>query len=268
MSPLPNRARQKWQELLTSQDMFSDLGDIYTFEFLEAFTCHFDSDPTPIDLFQGVERTGRAYIDAKWRKQVDKSMLLKYSGVHLLGAGLSARRLSEELGQVAKSTRANQNVQDNLRTIFNQSDIRPCGKRAFQSSSFRNGPQLRLAAIQELASALAEAIGAIVSLPEDYADEKAMKYEALDWVDEVNDAAQKTLSKNYAMEEAARAFKPTWEEFSSVAYRRGRYHHDIGGYDCKAGNALFAIITKLDTAVAPSLAGTAIENLRSQLKRE
>lgn len=252
--------------MLTSGDAFSDLCDLYPAEFFEGFAAHFDRNPKPFDLFTGVLNTGQAYVRGKWEKKVDNDKLLKYSGVHLIGAGMSARRLSYELSQVSKSKRASQAVHTNLQAVLNQSETRPYASKAYQSIAFRNGPQSRLDAIHELASALEEAIGQIIALPEEYDEERDARQRAFEFVTDANNAAKKELPKNHALEEAARSFQPLWEEFSTVAYRRGRYKHEIGDYDCKPGNALFAIITKLDPTVAASLAGTAIENIQAQLK--
>lgn len=264
MSRPPLKPLEPWQNLLTSTDIFSDICDIYSAEFFADFTRHFDKDPQPFDLFKRVVSTAHAYVTGKWEKQAEKSKLLRYSGVHLIGAGLSARRLSYELSQVTKSKRAAQSLHANLRATLQQGETRPRAMTAYKSASFRSGPETSITVIQELASALEKAIGQIIALPLEYNEEPDAKQRALDFVVQANEAAQITLPKNHAVEEAARAFQPLWQEFSTLAYRRGRYRHEIGGYDCKPGNALFAIISKLDSTVAPSLIGTAIENLRTQ----
>jgi hypothetical protein len=210
--------------------------------------------------------TAHTYVTAKAAKQAEVSKLLQNSGVHLIGAGLSARRLSYELSQIGKSKRAAQLVDTNLQAVLDQDDARPYATKAYRSARFRSGPQSQLDVIEELAAALEQAIGQIIALPVDHDEEKDARQRALEFVIGANSTAQKTLPKNHAMEQAARAFQPLWEAFSTVDYRRGRYHHDIGGYDCKPGNALFAIITKLDPSVASSLAGTAIENMRTHVK--
>lgn len=105
-------------------------------------------------------------------------------------------------------------------------------------------------------------------LSREYDEEKDARPRAFEFVTKANDAPKKRLPKNHAVEQAARAFQPVWEDLSTLPYRRGRYKHEIGDYDCKPGNALHAIIAKLDPTVAPSLAGTAIENIHTQLKAE
>jgi hypothetical protein len=254
-----------WQDLLVSDDAFSDLCDLYSADFFEAFALHFDRDPQPFDLFRGVLNTAQAYLRGKWIKEVERGKLLQFTGVHLIGAGLSARRLSYELSQVAKSKPAAEAVHDHLQAVLDQSDARPFGKKAYRSIHFRNGPQSRLSAVHELASALEEAIGQIITLPAEYDEERDARPRAFQFVADKNNAAKRDLPKNHAVEEAARAFQPVWEMFSTVGYRRGRYKYEIGDYDCKPGNALHAIVTKLDRTVAVSLAGTAIENIRPQL---
>lgn len=257
-----------WQKLLTSSNIFNDLCDLYDADFYEEFASYFDRNPMVFDLFKGVHNTGHAYVMGKWAKKAENSDLLKFSGIHLIGAGLSARRLSYELSQVNKSAKVSRGVLANLQKVLRTSDARPHGDRTYRSIKFHNGPQSRLTAIHELASALEDAIGEIINLPAEYDDEKDARPRAFDFVTRANDAPKKRLPKNHAMEQAARAFQPLWEELSTLPYRRGRYKHELGDYDCKAGNALHAIITKLDPTVASSLAATAIENVHAQLKED
>lgn len=266
MSRPPKKQLEPWQALLTSSDIFSDICDIYDAEFFEGLVSRFDGNPKPFDLFRGVTSTAHAYVTGKWAKSAENSKLLQYSGVHLIGAGMSARRLSAELSQVAKSERAVDAIHNSLSATLDDDVTRPHAAKAYRAIQFRAGPQSRLSVIQELASALEEAIEGIIDLPLEYDEEAAAKPTAFDFVSATNSNAQKTLPKNHHMEEAARAFEPLWKTFSSVAYRRGRYDHTIGGYNCEAGVALHQIIAKIDSNVALSLAGTAIENIRIQLK--
>ena len=265
MSHPPKTQLEPWQTLLTSSDIFSDICDIYDAEFFEGFGSKFDRNPKPFDLFTGVVNTARTYVAGKWAKSVEHSTLLQYSGVHLVGAGLSARRLSYELSQVAKSKSAAQIVHNRLQATL-EKDAYPYASKAYEAATFRTGPQSRVSVIQELAAALEDAIGGLIALPSDSDDEAAAKHTAIDFVSTTNSNTQKTLPKNHPVEEAARAFKPLWEGYSTVAYRRGRYDHTIGGYNCEAGVALHQIIAKIDSNVALSLAGTAIENIKTQSK--
>jgi hypothetical protein len=188
----PTKALDPWQDLLTSTDIFSDICDIYSAEFFKDFTQYFNKDPQPFDLFKRVVSTAHAYVTGKWEKQAENAKLLQYSGVHLIGAGLSARRLSYELSQVTKSKRAAQNLHVNLRAVLNQDKTRPFAAKAYKSAIFRSGPQSRLTVIQELASALEEAIAQIIVLPSEYDEEQDAKQGALEFVTSRNDAAQKT----------------------------------------------------------------------------
>ena len=268
MSPRPTRPVDPWQAILTSSNLFNDLCDLYNADFFEAFGSHFDHRPKIFDLFQGVHQTANAYVMGKWAKKAENSDLLKFSGVHLIGAGLSARRLSYELSQVNKSPKVSRAVLAELQTVLLASDARPHGERAHRSIKFQNGPETRLTAIHELAAALEEAIGNIINLPQEYDEEKDARPRAFEFVTVANDAPKKRLPKNHAVEQAARAFQPLWERLSTLPYRRGRYKHELGDYDCKPGIALHAIIAKLDPTVASSLTGTAIENIHAQLKVE
>lgn len=129
-------------------------------------------------------------------------------------------------------------------------------------STAPSGPQSRLDVIQQLASALEAAIGQIITLPLDDDDAAEARERAFTFVADANRTKVKTLSKYFAVEEAARVFQPLWEEFSSIAYLRGGYKFTSQGYECEPGTALHQIIRKLDSTVAESLVGTAIENIR------
>ncbi|PXW71067.1 hypothetical protein C7964_102969 [Loktanella sp. PT4BL] len=268
MSPRQTRTLAPWKKLLTSGNIFGDLCDIYDADFFDEFASHFDRNPKVFDLFKGVHETGQAYVMGKWAQKATNSNLLKFSGVHLIGAGLSARRLSYELSQVNKSAKVSKAVQSEVQKALAASDTRPFGKRTYLSIQFHNGPKSQLTAIHELASALEEAIGTIIPLPYEDEEEKDVRRQAFEFVNQANNAPKKPLHRNHAMLEAARAFRPLWEECSTLPYRRGRYKHEIGGYDCKPADALFAIIAKLDPTVAQSLPGTAIENIHAQLQAE
>jgi hypothetical protein len=250
--------------LLTSADLFGDLCDVFPAAFFDTFATHFDRKPHAIELFKGVIDTGRAYVRGKWLKQAEKSKLLQYSGVHLIGAGVSARRLSEALQQLSKSDHASQMMNENLAAVLAGDGTLQHAQTAHAAIIAKNGPQSHLDAIQQLASALETAVGKIIALPQDDDDEDETRQRAFAFVEETNRTKVKVLPKNFALEEAARTFQPLWEEFSTVAYIRGRYKHEIGGYDCAPGRALHQIIRELDSTVAESLVGTAIENIRTQ----
>ena len=265
MSRTPKRQPEPWQRLLTSADLFGDLCDVFPAAFFDTFATRFDRKPHAIELFKGVIDTGRAYVRGKWLKQAEKSKLLQYSGVHLIGAGVSARRLSEALQQLSKSDHASQMMSENLAAVLAGDGTSQHAQTAHAAIIAKNGPQSHLNAIQQLASALETAVGQIVALPQDDDDEDETRQRAFAFVEETNRTKVKVLPKNFALEEAARTFQALWEEFSTVAYIRGRYKHEIGGYDCDPGRALHQIIKELDSTVAESLAGTAIENIRAHL---
>lgn len=263
MADTDARDLHPWQRLLTSADMHSDLMDIYDDTFFHDFAAQFDRDPQPNELIEGVLETASSYINGKWKKLADKDKLLKYSGLHMINAGVAARDLSYALSQINKSKLASAGVQKRFATCFERIQTkRPHGASIHNLAVLKAGPQARLTMIYELAATLGEAIEDIISLPLKDDDEATTRKRALSFVADVNITRKKILTKNHAMEEAARAFRPLWERHSSVDFRRGRYRHEIGGYDCKAANALFAVISKLDPNVASSLAGTAIENVR------
>ena len=253
---------ETWQRLTESHDLFSDLCDIYTPEFYATFADRFDRAPNPSALENGVHETAEAYLMGKWRKRADNSALLKYSGVHLMGAGLAARRLASELTQVAKSDLASTVI--TIRTGKKSGSDKPYG-RVLEAARLKHlGPQVRLRSIIETCAALEEAIATLIDLPDDATEEPNERQRALDFAESFNANHEKELSKNHAVESAALAFQPVWEEFSTVRYARGRYKHERGGYDSAPVNALYEIINQLDSMVARSLVGTAIENIRKR----
>jgi hypothetical protein len=265
MSRTPKRDPEAWQRLLKSTDTYRDLCEIYPAAFFEGFVTHFDRGPEAVKLFKGVIDTGHAYVRGKWLKKAEKSKFLQYSGVHMMGAGDAARQLAKSLQQLSKSDLANQMVSSRLAKVLAADASTGQAQKAYFSPASSSGPQSRLDVVHQLALALEEAIDQIITLPLEDDDAAETRQRALTYVEEANRTKVKTLSKNFALEEAARAFQPLWEEFSTVAYIRGRYKHEIGGYDCDPGRALHQIIKELDSTVAESLAGTAIENIRVHL---
>lgn len=256
------RPIEPWENLLHSANIYDDLGAIYTNEFLLAFAEHFDRAPHPVELMEGVFATARAYVNGKWRKQIERDRWRKYSGVNLIRAGLSARRLAWSLRQIGKSGPATDAVLEQLGDTLREGD-RALGRRAYQSSLNRSGPATQLRTIQELVASLEDAISELIEVPEDPNEEWGRKPYAINYVNEKNLSATRTLTKNFPVEEAARVFRPVWEKFSTVPYRRGRYYFELGRYDCKAGDALHEILSRLDRSIAPSLSGTAIENTKT-----
>lgn len=252
---------EPWQTLLISHDLFADLYELYEPEFYIAFASHFDRNPHPTALVQDVHNTAQAYLEGKWRKQAVKSGLLKYSGVHLLAAGLSARRLVDALTQISKSDRASAIISSRYKK---EARVRPLAQQLD-----RLGPEARLHALKETSAALEAVIASFIDLPDDPSEEKDRKPWALEFAEGFNaKPPRKKLPKNHPNECAALAFKPMWEEFSTKAFARGRYKHELGGYDSPAAVALHEIVKRLDSSIAPTLAGTAIENVRKQLKGE
>lgn len=251
---------EPWERLLKSHDLFADLCDLFTPAFYISFAKRFDRHPHPIALVQGVHKTATAYVEAKWHKRVSQSQLLKFSGVHLLSAGLAARRMSYALAQISKSDRASQIVSFRYGKQLNE---RPLAQRLAKL-----GPQSRLTSLMETSAALEDAIASFLPLPDDPDEEKEYRSTALEFVKADNASTRQPLTKNHPMESAARAFQPVWTEFSTKQFARGRYKFDPPGYDSEAANALHDIVRTLDSTVPNSLAGTAIENVRKQLKDE
>lgn len=253
---------EPWQRLLTSKDLFSDFCDLYPPEFYVPYAKRFDRNPHPIALVRGVHATAKAYVMGKWRKRLDNSKLLKFSGSHLVGAGLAARRLAAELKQVNKSDLAAAIVVLRMGKEFG--DGRDYGAVLEAARSKHLGPQSHLKSISETCAALESAIATVIDLPEDPDEELSAQRDAIYFVEEHNAEHKKVLSKNHPMESAAKAFRSVWEEFSTVTYVRGSYKPERSRYDCYPGDALHEIIAKLDSTAAASLAGTAIENIRTQ----
>ncbi|MBS1302147.1 hypothetical protein [Loktanella sp. SALINAS62] len=261
MSQRQTRDPEPWQRLLTSADTHHDLCNLFPAAFVDSFATRFDRAPHPIEIFRGVIETGHAYVRGKWLKQAEKSKLLQYSGVHMMGAGVAARQLAASLNQLTKSDLANQMVSSKLAEALDADPGLTHGRKAYVTPNAPSGPQSQLATLHQLAIALEDGISQIIALPSEDDDADAARERAFDFVDDVNGRKVKVLSKYFAIEEAARAFQPLWERHSTTPFIRGRYH-ETGGYDCAPGRALHQIVRKLDSTVAESLAGTAIENIR------
>lgn len=255
-----------WEKLSVSHDLSSDLAEIYPAKFFVSFAKRFDRSPAPFDLIQPVEAVARAYLRGKWEKAAERSNLLKYSGAHMIQAGVAARQVARELRQITKSDLAHSLVADRLSEATGAA--RPFAATVQERAERHHGPEKALQHIEELCAALSEAIDGIIPLPPEDEDAPKMTVSSFDFVEEFNAARQKTLAKNHPMEMAARAFRPTWEAYSTLKYQRGRYKFERGDYDSPPANALFEIVTRLDSSIPLSLAGTAIENVRTQPKEE
>lgn len=258
------QASEPWQRLLHSKDLSVDLCAIYSTEFLEQFAQRFDREPDQIELLRGVIETGKAFVKGKWLKLSGKDRLLKFSGVHFIGAGLGARRVAESLRQLSKSDLASRGLTSSLADYVARSDHLPAAQEAYRAAISQSGPKTQLEALHQLASALEAAVEQLIPLPGEHEEEEEVRARALEFVETINSKPKKLTPKNHALEEAARAFRPLWERYSEIPYIRGRYRHEIGGYDSKPAEALFEIVTRLDSTIASSLAGTAIENIRKQ----
>jgi hypothetical protein len=258
------RPPEVWETLLNSSNLISDLDATYCDTFLRDFTRHFDRNPSAVELIEGVHTTARAYLAGRQQKAVDKDQFLQRTGQHLIGVGLAARRLDYALRQVSKSGVAADILNENLKkTLAEQGQH---GWTATRSAKNQIGPGNPLKYLIDTAQALEQAAGGILALPEEYDEERDAKARALQFAEDFNTGRKSKpdrLPANHALEQAARAFRPTWERFSSLLYARGRYHHDLGRYDSKPAFALFQIIRKLDSTTAESLVGTAIENSRN-----
>ncbi|WIY27076.1 hypothetical protein [Parasedimentitalea psychrophila] len=258
-----------WQRLMVSNDLFSDLSDVYTPDFFINFTRLFDKSPQPVELVLGVHNTARAYLSGKQAKTIEKSGFLKHTGKHLFSAGLAAQQLAYALRQVSKSDIAASMIQEGVSKYLTSSQVR--GTQAHRSAEARNGPEKPLNYLQDISEALTQSIGEIIPLPGEDDDEREFRHEAKFHAMALNkelSERREPLPKFHALETAASAFRPIWETYSKQKYIRGRYHHDRGGYVSEPGYTLYQIISKMDSQVAESLAGTAIENIRSQLKDE
>ena len=172
------KAAEPWKRLLESHDLYADLYDLYEPELYISYARRFDRNPHPVALVQGVHETAQAYVEAKWRKRAVKSQLLKHSGVHLIGAGLAARRLAYALSQISKSDRA--------ATIISLRYERQANDRPRAQRLARFGPQARLQSLIETSEALEAAIASFITLPDDPSEEKDRKPWALKFVENFN----------------------------------------------------------------------------------
>ncbi|PCJ91187.1 MAG: hypothetical protein COA50_16805 [Flavobacteriaceae bacterium] len=253
---------EPWKQLYISNDIHTDLAAIYTDAFLFDLAPFFDKSPLPFELIKGVHATARAYIKGKVEKAAHDSTLLKYTGVHLIEAGVAAKQLQYSLQQLRKSPVMEALLFENTETHLNEST--PRGLDAYKTSQHRTGPDDPLAFLRELSNALSEAANDIIPLPHKLETDAEIQSRAKWFVTQTNADRKETrrkLAAHHALEQAARTFRPTWEQHSTKLYTQGRYHHDRGGYDSKPVTAFHKIIEKIDSRVAESLAGTAIKNV-------
>ena len=96
-----------WETLSVSDDVGAELAQIYPAEFYLSFAERFNRAPSPFELIHPVEIVARNYLHGKWQKAAERSKLLKYSGAHMISAGVAARQVSHSLNQIAKSDLAN-----------------------------------------------------------------------------------------------------------------------------------------------------------------
>jgi len=252
-----------WEGLLREPNLYDKLWDIYSDEFLIPFAERFDRNPHPVELTKGVFQTARAYLYGKWMKEVERSTWLKNSGVHLVSAGFASRQLSYALRQLSKSRPAVELLQERMYGNI-QGGTREHARASYRTANRRGGPAAQLLAIEELAASLEEAITSIVPTLGDYEDEDDARQIAIELPEYANERRLERNSQNYPLELAAETFQHLWEDYSTLPYLRGGYKHTLGDYDSKPAQALHAIIQRLDSTVAPSLTGTAIENVRSR----
>ncbi|MBL4874440.1 MAG: hypothetical protein JKY41_13915 [Rhodobacteraceae bacterium] len=262
-------AKETWERLYSSNNVKAEIDKIYTSDFFFDFVRHFDKDPHPYELYKGVFDTVEAYLIGKREYATHYSELREHSGIHLRRAGIAARTLQNSLKQLSKSALAETLLHDNFGKHLQSQNGR--GHDAYNSVVFRNGPSHPLEFLQELSNAFALAVNDIKPLPEEdeEAENRSARFHARHFANEFNEEHATSLGKiavHHALESAAVAFRPTWEQFSSEKYARGRYRHERGGYDSMAVFALYRIISKIDSTIKETLVGTAIENIRSQPK--
>ena len=258
---------EPWERLLKSHDIYADLAEIYPDAFYDDLARLFDKSPYPFELINGVQKTARAYVDGKWRKRIVRSQLLKFTGVHLMKAGQAAQQLEASLEQLQKSAIGEAALYKRLEKYLKSASAK--GQATYSYERFRNGPDNPLSFIRELSGALALAANEIIPLPDKDEPESVAESRAKNFVEPANKQRrqnQEKLAAHYALEQAAAAFQPTWEQFSTKPYQRGRYHHDKGGYYSEPVIAFHRIIAQIDSRVVETLVGTAINNVLNAAK--
>ena len=263
---MSNNARPKelWETLYKSNNIHADIAKIYPSEFYFDLTTHFDKSPKPFELIKCVNATVIAYLKGKQEKAANQSHLLQHSGAHYVKAGIAAKQLEYSLRQISKSALA-ETVLHELTAKFFDTDAQR-GLNVYNNTAFNTGPHNPLAFIAELSKALSLAANDILELPHKDENEKETSVRAANFVKKENEMRKdgnKTLAAHHALEKAASAFRETWEQHSTKLFSKGRYHHDKGGYASDATRAFHKIIAQIDLQIPESLAGTAIENIRT-----
>lgn len=262
-----NRKRpfETWETLLESNDLDTDLAEIYSHNFFEDFKRLFREGTEAHDLFGGVLTTANAYLTGKQQQKTHKDSLRTHSGIHLRRAGIAARHLEYSLRQLSKSPYVSAKITGHL--FEHLPKLKGRGLDTHKAAISRIGPSSPLAYLQELSGALTQAISDIYPLPEEdeEGENSQSRIDAYKFVKSHNrerESSLEGLPPHYALQLAASTFRPIWERHSALAYTRGRYIHERGGYDSKPVRALYEIISRIDESVPESLAGTAIENVR------
>jgi len=264
---MKNRTSKKiiWKHLNESTDLTGDLLKIYDQRFFERLNNLFDEAPNPLVLLDGTLVTARAYIHGWHKKLSTQSEFGVHTGRHILQAGIAAKRLEYHLRQLSKSDLAafilNQDLENEL---LNKSDKMD----SFLDNSQNNcGPARPMEPYRLIADSLARAVNGIIPLP----DEKETEGESRARGDllskqMISDKSSRVpkLPAYYALECAALAFRPIWEQHSKGLYYKGRYDETKGGFYSRPASALHFVIREIDPEVKLTLVGTAIEKIRTQ----
>jgi len=257
------RPKENWELLYESNDLYSEFSSIYEPKFFEELALYFDKKPTLEALAEGTYVTVSAYVLGMRQKLVSKTPINVFSYRYVVDAGRAAENLQEALRLLENKKSTEAFLFNKFKNHIENTDGR--GKNAHQMASQLHGPKDPFAAIREMASALSGAVNEILATQVDedeYASNYDLAYSAFQDIEKDRRLHAKSLSAHHALEKAAAAFQPMWEENSSKRFTRGYYRHDSGGYVSKATDSLYQIISKIDSNVAKTLVGTSIENVR------
>ena len=248
-----------WGKLGESSDLTRELITIYDKDFFVEFTEYFGAKPDPLDLVEGTLDTARAYITGWHKKQANRSDFGIFTGRHIVKAGIAARDLEYSLRQLSKSDLAafilNWNFENATKGKSQKTDqLLDYIERQF-------GPKDPLEIYRIMADALAQAAGGIISLPDEDEPPSECIARADAFSAEIQTGKWRKISKlpaHYALQQAAIAFKPLWEQHSPRLYYKGRYDETKDGFYSPPASALHFVIRKIAPEVKLTLVGTAI----------
>ena len=210
--------------------------------------------------------TARAYIIGWQEKKANKSDFGHFSGRHILKAGVAARDLEYSLRQISKSDLAAFILHWNMNNVIDGTSIKTDYLLDYIQRQF--GPANPLEIYRIFADAISQAVDGLIALPDEDETEKLYIARGDQFSKEVQSDKSGKISKlpaHHALQQAAIAFKPLWEQRSPRLYYKGRYDEAKDGFFSPPASALQFLILRISPEVKLTQVGTAIGEIRNIL---